>query len=93
MKQFGNPLFLRGPPLPFQLTPLFLSNFFMTPLFVEISKTRNHLLISWGRKLWLHNKISRKSNDDEDENLTWLGAFLHGDQVVLQLQIRSLNHH
>ena len=30
MKQFGN--------LPFQLTPLFLSNFFMTPLFVQISK-------------------------------------------------------
>ena len=39
MKQFGNP------PLsmmtPFQLTPLFLSNFFMIPLFVQISKTRN----------------------------------------------------
>ena len=39
MKQFGNPPpFLRGP--PFQLTPLFLSNFFMTPLFAKISKTR-----------------------------------------------------
>ena len=38
MKQFGNPLFLRGP--PFQLTPLFLSNFFMTLLFAKISKTR-----------------------------------------------------
>ena len=30
MEQFGNP-----PP------PLFLSNFFITPLFVQISKTRN----------------------------------------------------
>ena len=38
MKQFGNPLFLRGP--AFQLTPLFLSNFFMIPHFVQISKTR-----------------------------------------------------
>ena len=38
MKQFGNPLFLKVP--PFQLIPLFLSNFFMTPLFVQISKTR-----------------------------------------------------
>ena len=49
-KQFGNPLFLRGPPLPFQLTPLFLSNFFMTPLFFKISKTRNPPapLILWG---------------------------------------------
>ena len=33
-----NPLFLRGP--LFQLTPLFLSNFFMTTPFVQISKTR-----------------------------------------------------
>ena len=32
MKQFGNP--------PFQLTPLFLSNFFITPLLVKISKIR-----------------------------------------------------
>ena len=32
MKQFRNPFFLREP--SFQLTPLFLSNFFMTPLFV-----------------------------------------------------------
>ena len=41
MKQFGNPLFLREPPPPssFQLTPLFLSNFFMTPLFIQISET------------------------------------------------------
>ena len=39
MKQFGNSLFLRGP--PFQVNPLFLSNFFMIPLFVQISKTRN----------------------------------------------------
>ena len=38
MKQFGNSLFLRGP--PFQLTPLVLSNFFMIPLFAQISKTR-----------------------------------------------------
>ena len=34
MKQFGNsPPFLREP--PFQLTPLFLSKFFMTPLLKE----------------------------------------------------------
>ena len=39
MKQFGNPPFLKEP--PFQLTPLFLSNFFMTPLFFQILKTRN----------------------------------------------------
>ena len=32
MKQFGPP--------PLQLTPLFLSNFFMIPLFVQILKTR-----------------------------------------------------
>ena len=41
MKQFGNsPLSKRT---PFQLTPLFLSNFFMTPLFVQISKTRTKI--------------------------------------------------
>ena len=40
MKQFGNPP-LSKMTLPFQLTPLFLSNFFMTPLFIQISKTRN----------------------------------------------------
>ena len=39
MKQFGPPPILREP--PFQITPLFLSNFFMTPLFVQILKTRN----------------------------------------------------
>ena len=32
IKQFGNSLFLREPP------PLFLCNFFMTPLFVQLSK-------------------------------------------------------
>ena len=40
MKQFGNPPLSKRTPPPFQLTPLFLSNFFMTPLFVQISKTR-----------------------------------------------------
>ena len=47
------PLFVRGPPPPFQLTPLFLSNFFMAPLFAQISKTRNPPpppLILGGRK-------------------------------------------
>ena len=39
MKQFGNPPLSKRTP-PFQLTPLFLSNFFMTPLFAQISKTR-----------------------------------------------------
>ena len=39
MKQFGKPP-LSKRTTPFQLTPLFLSNFFMTPLFVQISKTR-----------------------------------------------------
>ena len=38
MKQFGNPLILRGP--PFELTPQFLINFFMSPLFVQISEVR-----------------------------------------------------
>ena len=33
---------------PLQLTPLFLSNIFMTPLFVQISKTRNRPLILGG---------------------------------------------
>ena len=40
MKQFGNPPLSKRTAL-FQLTPLFLSNFFMTPLFVLILKTRN----------------------------------------------------
>ena len=41
MKQFGNlpTPFLKEP--PFQQIPLFLSNFFMTPFFVQILKTRN----------------------------------------------------
>ena len=42
MKQFGNPP-LSKRTCPFQLTPLFLSNFFMTTLFVQISETRNPL--------------------------------------------------
>ena len=37
MKQFGNPPLSKRTPL--STNPLFLSNFFMTPLFVEMSKT------------------------------------------------------
>ena len=49
MKQFGNPPPLLREP-PFQLTPLFLSNFLMTLLFVQISKMRYPLILG-GRKL------------------------------------------
>ena len=39
MKQFENPSpFLKEAP-PISTNPLFLSNFFMTPLFVQFSKT------------------------------------------------------
>ena len=48
MKQFGNPLFLRE--LPLSTNPLSLSNFFMTPLFVQISKTTYPPKISRGRE-------------------------------------------
>ena len=40
MRQFGNYPLSKRTHL-FQLTPLSLSNFFMTPLFVQILKTRN----------------------------------------------------
>ena len=41
MKQLGNsPLSKRN---PLSTNPLFLSNFFMTPLFVQISKTRTKI--------------------------------------------------
>ena len=46
IKQFGNTLFLREPPL--STKPLFLSNFFMTPFFVRTSKTRTPPLILGG---------------------------------------------
>ena len=45
MKQFGNPPFLSKP--PFQLTPLFLSNFLMTPLCPNF-KSKNPSLILRG---------------------------------------------
>ena len=48
MKQFGNsPLSKRTHP-PLSTNPLFLSNFFMTPLFVQISKTRSPLILGGG---------------------------------------------
>ena len=65
MKQFGNPPLSKRTP-PFQLTPhpLFLSNFFMTPVFVQILKTRTHpapLILRGGGNYaftWLGNKNS-----------------------------------
>ena len=50
MEQFGNPPLSKWTPPPsFQLTPLFLSNFFMRGvLFVQISKTRNPSNFSGG---------------------------------------------
>ena len=55
VKQFGNPLLLRGLPISTNPPPLLLSNVFMTPLFVKISKTRipPPPLILGGRKLCL----------------------------------------
>ena len=41
MKQFGTPLFLTETP-PLSTNSLFMSNFFMTPLFIQISKTTSH---------------------------------------------------
>ena len=52
MKQFGNHPFLREHP-SFQLTPLFLSNFFMTLLFVQILEIRNPPNFR-RRELWQH---------------------------------------
>ena len=40
IKQFGNPPLSKRTLPPFQPTSLYLSNFFMTPLFVQSSKTR-----------------------------------------------------
>ena len=55
-----------SPPPPAILTnPLFLINFFMTPLFVQISKTRTLLLIlektSWNRRLNPENTKYREN--------------------------------
>ena len=46
IKQYGNPSFKDNSLLSADL--LFLSNFFMTPLFVQILKTRNSFLILRG---------------------------------------------
>ena len=46
IKQYGNPPFKENSPLSTNL--LFLSNFFMTPLFVQILKRRNSSLILRG---------------------------------------------
>ena len=40
-KQFKNPAFLRESLPLYYVTPLFLSNIFMTSLLFQISKTRN----------------------------------------------------
>ena len=40
MKQFGNPLFLREPPLPLSTKPPTFGQFFCDPLFFQISKMR-----------------------------------------------------
>ena len=58
MKQFGNPPLSKRTP-PFQLTPIFLSNFFMTPLFAQILKTRYPLTLG-GRKLCVRSSINDK---------------------------------
>ena len=60
MKQFGNPLILRGPPPPLSTNPLFLSNFFMTPFFVRISETRTPPLILGGRGNYEREHITLK---------------------------------
>ena len=56
MKQFGPPFLQES---PFQLTPIFLSNFFMTPLFAQILKTRYPLTLG-GRKLCVRSSINDK---------------------------------
>ena len=45
MKQFGTPCLSKRTPL--STNPQFLSNFFMTPLFVKILKTRNTPTFRW----------------------------------------------
>ena len=55
-KLFGNIPFLREP--LFQLTPLFLSNFFMTPLFAQILETRNPPNFRGEETMILYNKFA-----------------------------------
>ena len=54
MKQFGNPHpFLKEPSL--STNPLFLSNFFMTPLFVQILRGGGNYVTSTKKMLALKN--------------------------------------
>ena len=72
MKQFGTPPSSKRI-LPLSTNPLFLSNFFMTPLFVQILKTRNPPLILGGRKLCIlcfHFEISIFFNISFDKSET-----------------------
>ena len=52
MKQFGKPLFLRGP-LPFQLTPFSEQFFHDPPLCSNFKNKKARLILGWdgGRKL------------------------------------------
>ena len=57
MKQFGNPPLSKRTPL--STNPLFLSNFFMTPLFVQVLKVRTPLILGGGNYEHTKDKIQK----------------------------------